>query len=60
MLSARDEVIKTPHVDAFNPQGSIVNKTEYHCSGGDSELFHQTISKAGFSDQESVDKSGLS
>ena len=60
MLFARDEVIKTPHVDAFHPQGTIINKTEYRCSWGESGFFDQTISNAGFSDQESVDKSGLS
>ena len=60
MVSARHEVIKTPHVDAFHPQGAIVNKIEYHDSRGESKFFHQTISNAGFSDQESVDKSGLS
>ena len=60
MLFPRDEVIKTPHVDAFDPQCTIVNKIEYHCSRGRSEFFDQTISNAGFSDQEAVDKSGLS
>ena len=49
MLFPIDEVIKTPHVDAFDPQGTIVNKIEYHGSWGRSEFVDQTVSNAGFS-----------